>query len=89
MLSRWLIERKATLGDGVRFTNDSKSCPADERARSLLVQEMIGDFRQLMQKKRLTGLIYYSWLGEVRFDVYRCGLLTKTGQLAISPITAH
>ncbi|WP_141694101.1 hypothetical protein [Rhizobium lusitanum] len=71
------------------FPNDSKSCPSDERARSLLVQEMMGDFRQLTQEKRLTGLIYYSWLGEARFDVYRCGSLTKTGQLAIGPITAH
>jgi hypothetical protein len=70
------------------FTNDSKSCPADEKARSLLVQEMMGDFRQLAQEKRLAGLIYYSWLGEARFDVYRCGSLTKTGQLAIAPITS-
>jgi hypothetical protein len=54
-----------------------------------LVQEMMGDFRQLAQEKRLAGLIYYSWLGEARFDVYRCGSLTKTGQLAIAPITSH
>ena len=71
------------------FPNDSKSCPSDEKARSLLVQEMMGDFHQLAQDKRLTGLIYYSWIGEARFDVYRCGSLTKTGQLAIAPIAAH
>ncbi|WP_296437311.1 hypothetical protein [Rhizobium sp. 60-20] len=71
------------------FTNDSKNCPADEKARSLLVQEMMGDFRQLAQQKRLTGLIYYAWLGEARFDVYRCGSLTKTGQLAIAPIATN
>jgi hypothetical protein len=71
------------------FPNDSKSCPSEEKARSLLVAEMTEDFRQLAQAKRLAGLIYYSWLGEARFDVYRCGALTKTGQLAIAPITAH
>lgn len=71
------------------FINDSRSCPADETARSLLVQEMMGDFRQLAQEKHLTGLIYYSWLGETRFDVYRCGALTKTGQLALVPIPTH
>lgn len=71
------------------FTNDDKSCPTDERARSLLVQEMMGDFRELTQEKRLTGLIYYSWLGEARFDVYRCGSLTKTGQLAVGSIRAY
>jgi hypothetical protein len=70
------------------FTNDSKSCPSDEKARSLLIQEMMGDFHQLAQDKQLTGLIYYSWLGEARFDVYRCGALAKTGQLAIAPIPA-
>ena len=71
------------------FTNDSMSCPANEAARSLLVQEMIEDFRQLAHEKRVTGLIYYSWLGEARFDVYRCGSLTKTGQFVIAPVPTH
>lgn len=71
------------------FPNDSKSCPSDEKARSLLVEEMMGDFRQLAQARRLAGLIYYSWLGEARFDVFRCGSLAKTGQLAIAPIPTH
>ena len=67
------------------FTNDSKACPSDEKARALLVQEMMGDFGQLVKEKRLTGLIYYSWIGEARFDVYRCGGLTQSGRLAIAP----
>jgi hypothetical protein len=68
------------------FANDSKSCPSDERARSLLVQDMMDDFRKLVRDGRLTGLIYYSWLGEARFDVYRCGALTQSGLLAIAPL---
>jgi hypothetical protein len=67
------------------FTNDSKACPSDEKARALLVQEMMGDFHELEQEGRLAGLIYYSWIGETRFDVYRCGSLTRSGQIAIAP----
>ena len=64
------------------FTNDGKSCPSDEKARSLLVQEMMRDFDQLSGARRITGLIYYSWVGEARFDVYRCGELTEPGKIA-------
>ena len=67
------------------FMNNGTSCPSDERARGLLVQEMMTDFRQLVQQKRLTGLIYYSWVGEARFDVYRCGALTEPGRIASQP----
>lgn len=68
------------------FTNDSKSCPSDEKSRSVLVQEMMGDFRQFTQERRLTGVIYYSWIGDQPFDVYRCGGLTESGRLAITPM---
>ncbi len=64
------------------FANDSKSCPSDEKARSLLAQEMMRDFDQLVRARRITGLIYYSWVGEARFDVYRCGELTEPGKIA-------
>lgn len=67
------------------FTNDNKSCPSDERARSSLVQEMMPDFSQLVRARRLTGLIYYSWVGEARFDAYRCGELTAPGKIALQP----
>lgn len=68
------------------FANDSKTCPSDEKARGELVQEMMGDFRQLTQEKRLTGLLYYSWIGDQPFDVYRCGTLTASGRFAIAPM---
>ena len=68
------------------FTNNSKACPSDEKARSLLVQEMMGDFRQLAQEKRITGLLYYSWIGDQPFDLYRCGALTESGRFAITPM---
>ena len=65
------------------FANDSKSCPSDETARSILVREMMHDFSELVRAGRLTGLIYYSWVGEARFDVYRCGALTGPGKIAL------
>ncbi len=68
------------------FTNGDKTCPSDERARSLLVQEMMNAFRQLVREGRITGLIYYSWMGEAQFDVYRCGDLTQSGRLAVAPM---
>ncbi|WP_419789105.1 hypothetical protein HDF18_05135 [Mucilaginibacter sp. X5P1] len=67
------------------FTNASTACPSDEKARSLLVQEMMNDFRPLVQEKRLLGLIYYSWTGDRVRDVYRCGALTETGKIALQP----
>jgi hypothetical protein len=67
------------------FTNDNKSCPSDERARSLLVKEMMRNFGDLVKARRLVGLLYYSWVGEARFDVYRCGELTEPGKIALQP----
>ena len=68
------------------FSNASKTCPSDEKARSQLVQEMMGDFHQLAQEKRLTGLLYYSWIGDQPYDVYRCGAPTESGRFAIAPM---
>jgi hypothetical protein len=47
---------------------------------------MMDDFRKLVGDGRVTGLIYYSWIGEARFDVYRCGGLTQGGRLANGPL---
>lgn len=71
------------------FTNANKVCPSDEHSRSALVQEMMGDFSQLIQEKRLVALIYYSWIGDPPFDVYRCGGLTQSGRAATGPISTR
>jgi hypothetical protein len=47
---------------------------------------MMGDFHQLVQEKRLAGLIYYSWTGDKQFDVERCGTPSEAGKLAIGPL---
>ena len=66
------------------FINESKTCPSDERERSLLVKELMDDFREFEGKRIVTGLIYYSWIGEARFDVFRCNILTEPGRIALS-----
>jgi hypothetical protein len=68
------------------FTNPTRSCPSDEKARSLLIREMMGDFRQLAHERVLTGLIYYTWTGDPVWDVFRCGDLTESGKFAIQPL---
>lgn len=69
------------------FAYASKSCTAaEERDRTLVVQDMIRDFAQLAKEGRLTGLIYYSWTGDTLFDVERCGGLTQSGKAALAPL---
>lgn len=70
------------------FAYTGKDCPpSEDKAHALLVQEMMGDFRQLAREGRLTGLIYYSWIGDTQFDVFRCKAPTQSGLLAIAPFS--
>jgi hypothetical protein len=71
------------------FTNANTACPADEQSRGLLVREMMEDIAQLAHEGLLTALIYYSWIGDPPFDVYRCGALTESGRAAIAPMQTH
>jgi len=68
------------------FRNTTRSCPAEEAGNSLLVQEIMSDFRQLAAAQRLRGVFYYTWTGEPAFDAYRCGELTEPGKLALRPL---
>jgi hypothetical protein len=69
------------------FSYGTKDCaPDQEKGRDLLIREMMGDFGQLAKQRRLAGLIYYSWIGDTPFDVYRCGALTPSGHAAIAPM---
>jgi hypothetical protein len=68
------------------FTNTGTACPSDETTRTPLVEEMMGDFRQLARDRRVQGLMYYTWSGDRVWDVYRCGGLTEPGKLSIQPL---
>jgi len=76
------------------FPNNNVSCPADDSARALLVQEMRVHFAQAAAQKRLQGIIYFAWDSDPwskKVDpdsVYRCGELSEAGRLAVAPLDA-
>ena len=68
------------------FSYASQPCSAtQDHDHLLLVEEMMGDFGDLVREGRLTGLIYYSWTGDTQFDVSRCGGPTEGAKSAIRP----
>jgi hypothetical protein len=73
------------------FPNTDVSCPPNEAARTLLVEEMRRDFAAVAAEHRLTGIDYFSWDSDpwskqIDADsVYRCGSLTESGQQAVAP----
>ena len=72
--------------------NTDTSCPPNETDRTLVVQQLVDLFHQYAQQGRLGGMLMFTWNsspGETHVDrmaVFRCGELTKPGQLAIAPI---
>ena len=77
------------------FANNDISCPPDKSARTSLVREMMGDFAQAARERRLSGLFYFAWNSDPwaketdPFSVYRCGRLTESGKLALSPLSTE
>jgi hypothetical protein len=73
------------------FPNTDLSCPPKEAGRTLLIEELRGDFAKAAVEHRLRGIDYFSWNSDpwskkVDADsVYRCGELTEGGQQAIAP----
>jgi hypothetical protein len=73
------------------FPNADLSCPAKEAGRTLLVEELRGDFATAAAEHRLVGIDYFSWdsdpwsKGTDPDSVYRCGALTESGRQAIAP----
>ena len=73
------------------FPNTDLSCPPKETGRTLLIEELRGDFAAAAAEHRLVGIDYFSWDSDpwskqVDADsVYRCGALTESGQQAIAP----
>jgi hypothetical protein len=61
---------------------DGATCPGDDAPRAALMQEMLADFRQLVEQKRLKGMLYFSW-DDRNYGVYRCGAITDSGRSAL------
>jgi hypothetical protein len=61
-------------------------CAGNDASRAGLVAEMLIDFRQFERQGRLVGLLSYAWTDD-KYGLYRCGTLSKSGQLAIDAPT--
>jgi len=72
------------------FPNTNLSCPGDENARTLLIEELRGDFAAAAAEHRLVGIDYFSWDSDPwskqpdADSVYRCGALTESGREAVA-----
>jgi len=94
-LARYVLAecRPAGRGDGKPcwitewgFRNTDTSCPMHEADQVALIEEMRNNFRPYVEERRLLGLFYYAWVDPMEnFGVFRCGLLTQSGRLAIAP----
>src|SRR6202021_1234154 len=75
------------------FPNADLTCPLNDANRALLVKEMRVDFAHAAAEKRLVGITYFAWNSDPwskqpdADSVYRCGVLTESGKLAIAPLT--
>jgi hypothetical protein len=73
------------------FPNTDRSCPPKEAVRTLLIEELRGDFAAASAEHRLVGIDYFSWDSDpwsktIDADsVYRCGVLTESGREAVAP----
>ncbi len=73
------------------FPNRDLSCPLNDSDRASLVKEMRADFAKAAAQGRLVGIMYFSWDSDPwsktpdADSVYRCGVLTEAGKLAVSP----
>jgi hypothetical protein len=73
------------------FPNTNLSCPGNENARTLLIEELREDFTAAAAAHRLVGIDYFAWDSDpwskqVDADsVYRCGALTESGREAVAP----
>lgn len=71
------------------FQNKNLTCPSDESERSILVRELMSDFRPYIKQGRLKGLLYFVWSRDAwskeedPYSVFRCGALTESGRLAL------
>ena len=72
------------------FPNADLSCPPKEAGRTLLIEELRGDFAVAAAEHRLAGIDYFSWNSDpwsktIDADsVYRCDALTESGKKAVA-----
>jgi hypothetical protein len=81
------------------FNNASQSCPINDKARTQVIEAERSAFKQFAEQGRLAAILFYSWSGVLPFSwdhspnrkadvgaIYRCGVLTDAGKLAVKPL---
>jgi hypothetical protein len=61
-------------------------CTGNDVPRAALITELVANFRRFERQGRLVALLYYAWTDD-KYGLYRCGTLSKSGQLAIDALT--
>ena len=65
---------------------DSTTCPADDGKRAAAVAQTLEEFGAFVREGVLAKLIYYQWENDADpLSIYRCGGLTESGRLVLSP----
>jgi hypothetical protein len=73
------------------FPNADLTCPAKETGRTVLIEELRGDFAAAAAEHLLAGIDYFAWDSDPwskttdADSVYRCGALTESGKQAVAP----
>jgi hypothetical protein len=80
-LTEWGIPNAAQHGRPDR-------CPIDETKRLKVIEELRGAFAHFVGEGRLAAVIYYDWSDKPGKEagIFRCGILTPAGKLALSPL---
>jgi hypothetical protein len=76
------------------FRNDGQNgqyCPGNNRVLTKVVQDMRTSFVHFAARGQLAALMYFDWTADKpgmkdTFSVFRCGALTDSGKLALSPM---
>jgi hypothetical protein len=72
------------------ISNASPSCPIDDAKRRQAIEAERNALAQFARQKKLAAAIYYTWdgvpPGSDPIGVFRCGVLTDAGKLALSPM---
>ena len=75
---------------GWGISNASRSCPIDDSKRRQAIEGERSALTQFAQQGKLAAAIYYTWDGAPPgtdpMGVFRCGVLTDAGKLALSPM---
>ena len=67
------------------IANPVRTCPVDDRERMGAMSAMRAVFSDFAKAKRLDAAYYYDWDTQQSYRLWRCGVLSPAGAVAIAP----